>query len=99
VRLPDGRLLCAFNDFTPPQRDRLTLRLALSADEGRTWTRIATIDRQKDASVSYPFMILGRDGVVRMVYTFRVTNIRYAEFNTAWVDEQAARVAAGEVLP
>lgn len=99
VRLPDGRLLCAFNDFTPPRRNRFTLRLAVSADEGRTWTRIANIDKQEDRDASYPFMILGRDGVVRMVYTFRGTNIRCAEFNAAWVDEQAARVAAGEVLP
>ena len=89
LRLPDGRLLCAVNDS--PNRKRENLRLALSADDGQTWRYIATLAEERGENFDYPYMILGRDGRVRMLYSSRGTRIVYAEFNTAWVDEQAAK--------
>lgn len=86
VRLPDGSLLCAFNDLSSGKRENL--RLALSRDEGRTWQRIATLEEQPGQEFSYPYMITGGDGRVRMVYSARGTQIRYAEFNTAWIARQ-----------
>lgn len=86
VRLADGRLLCAFNDVSPGKRENL--RLAVSRDEGRTWQRVATLEEQAGQEFSYPFMIVGKDGRVRMVYSARGTQIRYAEFNLAWIDRQ-----------
>ena len=88
LRLPDGRLLCAVNDST--SRKRENLRLALSADEGVTWRYIATLAEEPRENFDYPYMILGRDGRVRMLYSSRGTRIVYAEFNTAWIDAQAA---------
>lgn len=88
LRLPDGRLLCAVNDA--PNRKRDNLRLALSADDGRTWRYIATLAEERGENFDYPYMILGRDGRVRMLYSSRGTRIIYAEFNTAWIDERAA---------
>jgi predicted neuraminidase len=88
LRLPDGRLLCAVNDSTTRQRQNL--RLALSADEGRSWRFIATLAEEAGENFDYPYMILGRDGRVRMLYSSRGTRIVYVEFNTAWVDAQAA---------
>ncbi len=86
VRLPDGSLLCAFNDLSPGKRENL--RLALSRDDGRSWQRIATLEEQSGQEFSYPYMIVGGDGRVRMVYSARGTQIRYAEFNAAWIARQ-----------
>ncbi len=86
VRLQGGALLCAFNDSQGKGRENL--RLALSRDDGRTWLRIATLQEQAGQEFSYPYMITGRDGRVRMVYSARGRQIRYAEFNTAWVDRE-----------
>lgn len=83
VRLPDGDLLCAFNDHSPGKRENL--RLAVSRDGGRSWQRIATLEEQAGQEFSYPYMIVGSDGRVRMVYSARGTQIRYAEFNAAWI--------------
>ena len=88
LRLSDGRLLCAVNDS--PNRKRENLRLALSADDGQTWRYIATLAEERRENFDYPYMILGRDGRVRMLYSSRGTRIVYAEFNTAWIDEQVA---------
>lgn len=88
LRLPDGRLLCAVNDS--PNRKRENLRLALSSDDGQTWRYIATLAEERGENFDYPYMILGRDGRIRMLYSSRGTRIVYAEFNTAWIDEQAA---------
>jgi predicted neuraminidase len=45
---------------------------------------------ERRENFDYPYMILGRDGRVRMLYSSRGTRIVYAEFNTAWIDEQVA---------
>jgi predicted neuraminidase len=91
IRLSDGTLLCAFNDVSPGKRENL--RLALSKDEGRTWQTVATIAEESGSEFSYPYMIRGRDGVIRMVYSARQTQIVFAEFNEAWLRQQA------EVVP
>ncbi len=88
LRLPDGRLLCAVNDS--PNRKRENLRLALSSDDGQTWEYIATLAEESGENFDYPYMILGRDGRVRMLYSSRGTRIVYVEFNTAWIDAQLA---------
>lgn len=86
LRLPDGRLLCAFNDSADRRRENL--RLALSDDDGRSWRIIATLVEEAGQSFAYPYMILGRDGRVRMLYSARGTRIVYVEFNIAWIDAQ-----------
>jgi len=93
LRLPDGRLICAFNDST--SRKRENLRLAVSEDGGKLWRTFATLAEERGENFAYPYMILGRDGRVRMVYSARDTRIVYAEFNTAWVDAQIAEKEEG----
>jgi predicted neuraminidase len=88
IRLSDGLLLCAFNDVSPGKRENL--RLALSADEGHTWKTVATIAEEAGQEFSYPYIIRGADGMIRMVYSARQTQIVYAEFNEAWVRQQKA---------
>ena len=90
IRLSDGDLLCAYNDISPGKRENL--RLALSEDEGRTWKTVATIAEESGQEFSYPYLIRGAEGMIRMVYSARQTQIVFAEFSEAWVREQ-------EVLP
>lgn len=87
IRLSDGAILMAFNDLSPGKRENL--RLALSEDEGRTWRTIATLAEEAGSEFSYPYLIRPSDGTIRMVYSARQTQILFAEFNEAWVYEQA----------
>jgi predicted neuraminidase len=87
IRLSDGAILMAFNDLSPGKRENL--RLALSEDEGRTWRTIATLAEEAGSEFSYPYLIRSSDGTIRMVYSARQTQILFAEFNEAWVYEQA----------
>ena len=87
IRLSDGAILSAFNDLSPGKRENL--RLALSEDEGRTWRTIATLEEEAGSEFSYPYLIRTSDGTIRMVYSARQRQILFAEFNEAWVYEQA----------
>ena len=89
IRLSDGDLLCAYNDISPGKRENL--RLALSEDEGRTWKTVATIAEESGQEFSYPYLIRGAEGMIRMVYSARQTQIVFAEFSEAWVREQEVR--------
>ena len=74
--LPDGSLLLAFDDS---ERLRTPLRLARSTDDGRTWTRIATIESGA-AEFSYPALVVDRDRRVHCLYTAGRTEIRELSF-------------------
>ena len=91
VRLSDGVLLCAYNDLSRGRRENL--RLARSEDEGRTWRTIATLAEEAGSEFSYPYLIRGADGMIRMVYSARQTEIVFAEFSEAWVRQH------GEEMP
>lgn len=91
IALPDGRLLAAFND-SDQRRDRRNLRLAVSRDEGRTWTRVATLADEEGQEFSYPYLLAGPDGLIRGVYSSRRNRIAYVEFNLAWLDKQVREV-------
>ncbi|MEI7864041.1 MAG: sialidase family protein [Chthoniobacterales bacterium] len=93
LRLPDGRLICALNDAK--NRKRENLRLALSPDDGKSWQVIATLEEEPGAEFSYPYMIIGNNGRVQMVYSALGHEVRYAEFNVAWIDQQLARAGRG----
>jgi predicted neuraminidase len=79
--------LCAINDSN--DRKRHNLRLALSHDGGDSWKTVATLVEERGENFDYPYMILGRDGRVRMLYSSRGIRIAYAEFNEAWLQERA----------
>lgn len=84
LRLPDGRLLLAGN----PPKGREALHLWLSADNGRTWQLKKTVESAPDggAEFSYPALLLGDDGRIHLVYTWRRQGIKHASFSTAWLD-------------
>jgi predicted neuraminidase len=85
LRLTDGRMLLVFNDSTT---GRENLRLAVSMDEGRTWRRVATLDQVSERGVDYPFVIQTRDGLVHIVYAWKLAVIKHIVFNAAWLDSR-----------
>jgi predicted neuraminidase len=85
IHLTDGRVLLAFNDSTS---GRDNLRLAISADDGRTWARVATLAEEQGGDFSYPFLMQTRNGDVHLVYTWQRKAIKHVVFNLAWLDER-----------
>jgi predicted neuraminidase len=81
--LSDQRILLVFNDSTA---NRENLRLAVSHDQGRHWTRIATLESEPQGEFSYPYMIRTEDGRIHLVYTWDRKRIAHVVFNEAWVD-------------
>jgi predicted neuraminidase len=90
LKLPDGRLLVAFNDSTTAREN---LSLALSGDEGRSWKKLAVLDHDPNAFSSYPFMMSSSDGLVHVAFTYEGDAIRMVSFNESWIAEQEARNA------
>jgi predicted neuraminidase len=83
IRLADGRLLLAFNDSNS---GRENLKLAVSADEGRSWKRAATLAAEKGAEFSYPFLLRSDNGEIHLVYTWKRKAIKHVVLNEAWLD-------------
>lgn len=85
IRLNDGRILMAFND--DPTHNK-TLALAISANEGHVWKRIAVLETG-EGNVRYPDFAKMPDGTLLLTYSFgSKKGIRAHVFNTAWVDAQ-----------
>lgn len=87
LRLFDGRLLLAFNDSTK-RRDNLAL--AISKDNGHSWTRAVTVAAEPGGEFSYPFLLQSADGRVHLVYTWQRKGIRHLAFSPAWLDSRGA---------
>ena len=62
-------------------------------NEGRTWTRIATLAEEPGADFSYPFLMQARDGEVHLVYTWQRKAIKHITFNAAWLDTRRSQPA------
>ncbi len=66
LRLSDGRLLMAFNDAL----DRAdTLTLAISADQGHTWTRGPVMGSEGGGALRYPMLSTLGDGRIALTYS------------------------------
>jgi predicted neuraminidase len=81
VKLDTGDLVLIFNN-TP--RGRTPLSAALSHDEGKTWPFIKNLETER-GEFSYPAVIQTRDGLIHVVYTYRRTHIKHAEFDKPWL--------------
>ena len=91
VRLSDGRVLVAFNN-SPSGRDDMSL--AVGDQDLGEWRLIATLDREPGGKFAYPFLIRDRNGLVHLVYSWKMKRIRHVAMNEAWIDAQP-----GERLP
>ena len=92
LRLSDGRLLAAFNDSA---KDRSDLTLAITSDHGKTWKRVAVLEKEAGTSFSYPYLMRSSDGMIRMAYTRKGKVIALSSFNEEWIASQEAQEATG----
>lgn len=98
VTLRNGDWVLAYNDT---ERGRHSLALALSEDEGRTWSspRKLSCDTMgpKGDQSHYPALIEGRDGEIHVVYSFHRPEqygparktIRHTRVPRAWLEAPA----------
>ncbi|MFO0973473.1 MAG: exo-alpha-sialidase [Phycisphaerae bacterium] len=82
IRLSSGHFMAAYND-SPTERTPLVV--ALSADEGRSWSSPKTIE-SGPGPYSYPTLLEARDGTIHCVYSYLQQQIKHAAFNRAWVE-------------
>lgn len=85
VRLANGHWLLVYNDTT---RERNSLAVSISDDEGATWKWTRHLEAQPSGSYHYPAVIQGRDGTIHAVYSYFVEggkSMKHAAFNEAWV--------------
>ncbi|HUU26385.1 MAG TPA: sialidase family protein [archaeon] len=87
LTLQSGHIVLAFNDS---QQMRSPLCLALSLDQGRTWSYKRTLE-DAPGRFSYPGLTQAADGHIHVSYTFRRTHIKHAEVNEAWIMERPWR--------
>jgi predicted neuraminidase len=73
VRLRDGRLILVYNHLP---RGRSAIHLALSRDEGATWSAPLVLE-DGQSELSYPAVIQSSDGLVHVTYTWQRTHIRH----------------------
>ncbi len=73
VRTGEGRVFLVYND-TP--RGRSPLNLALSADDGKTWKMVQTLE-DGGGEYSYPAIIQTRDGRLHVTYTWKRERIKH----------------------
>ena len=83
-RLRNGHLVLAFNDN---QKSRTDLSLALSLDEGQSWSSRRVLENAL-GRFSYPSLAQSMDELVHVSYTFRRTHIKHVEVNEAWIMDQ-----------
>ncbi|QFY12024.1 hypothetical protein GBF35_40500 [Nonomuraea phyllanthi] len=82
LKLRDGALVLAFNPITD---GRDTLRLALSTDQGRTWSSSVDVESEPGAEFSYPYLLQTDDGMIHLGYTHRRESMRHLVFNEQFV--------------
>lgn len=81
IRLNAGEVVACYND-TPSGRTPLTL--AVSHDEGRSWTARRNVE-DGPGEYSYPTLMQAMDGSVHLVYTWRRERIRWVHFRVEWI--------------
>lgn len=84
LRLKSGRLLLAGN----PPSGRQAILLWLSADQGKTWREMRTVESALDGGADYgnPSLLLGHDGRIHLAYDWRQQGIKHVVFSEAWLD-------------
>jgi predicted neuraminidase len=84
ARLPDGRLLLAFNNSD----HRTKLSLAASDDDGRHWKVVYEFP-EEEGFFSYPALLATPGGTVHVTYTWNRVQIKHVMFNLAWLRSQS----------
>jgi predicted neuraminidase len=86
LRLRDGRILVVYNHA---DERRENLRVALSNDEGRSWTPGIILEQQTAGEFSYPCLMEDALGRIHLTYTWQRRRIKHLEFNVAWLNHRS----------
>jgi len=86
LRLRDGRILLVYNHAAS---GRGNLRLAVSADQGRTWQTGAILEEAVHREYSYPNIVEDQRGRIHLTYTWQRERIKHVTFNLAWLDRRS----------
>jgi predicted neuraminidase len=81
LKLQNGHIVLVFNDT---QESLSQLSLALSHDEGRSWSHKRILE-DSPGRFTYPTLCQAPDGNIHISYTFRRTHIKHVEVNEAWI--------------
>jgi len=74
LRLEDGRILLVYNPVDVNWGHRYPLNLAVSSDNGRTWTDLVSLETEK-GEFSYPSIVKTPNGVA-ITYTWRRDSVK-----------------------
>lgn len=89
TKLPDGTLVLAYNPDDQNWGSRGTLALAISLDNGNTWTKRVIIDHgDKEDEFSYPAIISYGD-TVAVTYTWKRKKIAFWSATEPWLLQHA----------
>jgi len=84
-----GKLVAILN---PISNGRNQLSIAVSTDEGSTWSIVHDLEKSPIISdrFSYPNIIRTSNGNYHVVYTYNRKNIAHVHFNEAWLQKKVA---------
>jgi len=86
VTLQDGRQLLVYNHVLPPagqaKGPRTPLNVSVSND-GKVWNAALILEDSPISQYSYPSVIIGADGFIHIVYTWRRERIKYVKIDPA----------------
>ena len=89
IRLRNGHWIAVYNDI---ERGRHSLAVAISEDEGATWSSKRHLDGRPGTVVNnqyhYPSVIQAKDGSIHVSYSYFVPegkSIKHVRFNEEWV--------------
>jgi len=81
LRLASTNLVLFFNDSPT---DRHPLSVAISADDGRTWSARKVL-ADGDSTYSYPSAVQSPDGLIHVLYSRGRESIQHVTLNEAWI--------------
>ncbi|MFC1613738.1 exo-alpha-sialidase [Gemmatimonadota bacterium] len=90
LKLGNGHVVLVYNKC---QTTLSQLCLALSLDEGRTWSYRRILE-DSPGRFTYPTLSQSADGLIHLSYTFRRTHIKHVEVNEAWIMEEPWQASA-----
>jgi predicted neuraminidase len=86
LRLRDGRILLVYNHA---ESGRENLRLAVSADQGRSWRTSVILEEAPQQEYSYPNIVEDQRGRIHLTYTWQRERIKHVTFNLAWLNRRS----------
>ena len=93
IQLPNKHLLLVFNNSGTL---RTPLSVALSTDEGSTWSTLAHLETEP-GQYDYPSATVDPDGTIHLTYSWREhERIKHVTFDENWVIESGSPLSAVE---